>query len=204
VQKQNTRFSIHSGFTLIELLVVMSIIVVLLLLVLAIGRSVRQKSMVDDTKARLKIWQTIVLTYQSKSQTLPSNHWDPNQAGVNNTGPYHWFYDESGDPTNPTAPGKTTPMLVPVIRRLLTNLGPDLATQRNDAWGRPVYYRCLCDVRGFVDPSRTRLQQEPFFWSLGPDGKANFLDPTNKVTDPSQPGYSPDNIYNLDNIFSFN
>lgn len=166
---------LRRGFTLIELLVVMSIIIVLLLLVLSVGRSVREKSLIDDTRARLRIWDTAVQTFKDQRQLLVVNNSDPAHPM------YHWPDMINGLSFN----GWTT------NRRQLSALGTDLNAQRKDSWGRDMYYRCLPTNK--VDTGgRVRLPQEPFFWSMGPDGKANMLDPTDKT--------KPEN---LDNIFSF-
>lgn len=166
---------LRRGFTLIELLVVMSIIIVLLLLVLSVGRTVREKSLIDDTRARLRIWATAVQTFKDQRQLLVVNNSDPAQPG------YHWPDVKDGLFFNEWITN----------RRQLSALGTDLNAQRKDSWGRDMYYRCLPTDK--VDTGgRVRLPQEPFFWSMGPDGKADMLDPTDKT--------KPEN---LDNIFSF-
>jgi len=179
---------LRRGFTLIELLVVMSIIIVLLLLVLSVGRSVREKSLIDDTRARLRVWATVVQTFQDQTQNVVVN------SDVPTDYLYDWAYDmrEDGAAVN----------TLPTARRQLSALGTDLNAQRKDSWGRDMYYRCLA-LYSNPKEVRVRLPQEPFFWSMGPDGKANMYDPTNKETTPGNPGYDANNIYNLDNIFSF-
>jgi len=172
---------LRRGFTLIELLVVMSIIIVLLLLVLSVGRTVREKSLIDDTRARLRIWATAVQTFKDQRQLLVVNvvadmNSDPARPE------YHWPEIKDGLYFNEWITN----------RRQLSALGTDLNAQRKDSWGRDMYYRCLTPFSTKLKEVRVRLPQEPFFWSMGPDGKADMLDPTDKT--------KPEN---LDNIFSF-
>ncbi len=179
------------GFTLVELLVVMSIIIVLLLLVLSVGRTVREKSLIDDTRSRLRIWAAVVQTYQDQTQLVPRCLTDPTAVDKQR---YHWPLDIESDGSRVNT--------LPMNRRQLSAMGSSVGTQRKDAWGNDMYYRCLSTEKADMG-GRVRLPQEPFFWSNGPDGKANMFDPTNKETTPGNPGYDPNNIYNLDNIFSF-
>ena len=178
---------LRRGFTLIELLVVMSIIIVLLLLVLSVGRSVREKSLIDDTRARLRVWATAVQTFQDQTQRLVVNYHVPKDYL------YDWAFDirEDGAAVN----------TLPTARRQLSALGTDLNAQRKDSWGRDMYYRCLPTEKADTG-RRVRLPQEPFFWSMGPDGKAyKFLAPdgVSWIYDPLDMT-KPEN---LDNIFSF-